>query len=150
MGGCGPVHAVKLEERGLDRFFGELEARIMEAVWALEEATVHDICEYLGADCHYKTIMTVASRLVQKGALKRRRPGRAYVYAPVAPRDKFLQNILSETVTGLMQDFGSDALVGFAAAVDGMAPEQLEKLREMVETRLEMMRVETEVDGGVG
>jgi len=39
--------------------FGELEARIMEAVWALGEPTVQDVCDRLGGDYHYKTVMTV-------------------------------------------------------------------------------------------
>ena len=92
-----PVQAVKLDESGLVRLFGELEARIMEAVWALEEATVHDICHHLGENCNYKTVMTVTNRLVDKGALERRRQGRAFLYTPIAPREKTSRSTLTPT-----------------------------------------------------
>jgi len=134
---CSPVQAVKLDENGLSRLFGELEARIMEAVWSLEEATVHDICHHLGENCNYKTIMTVANRLVDKGALERRRQGRAFVYSSVAPRDQFLESVSRQTVAGLMKDFGSAAIAGFVNAMDEIAPEQLEALRRLIDAKME-------------
>jgi predicted transcriptional regulator len=131
-----PVQAVKLDESGLARLFGELEARIMEAVWALEHATVHDMCRYLGESCNYKTIMTVANRLVDKGVLKRRRQGRAFVYDPVASREQFLENVSRHTVAGLMKDFGVAAIAGFVGAVDEIAPEQLAALRQLIDEKM--------------
>jgi predicted transcriptional regulator len=135
--GRGPVQAVKLDETGLTRFFGELEARIMEAVWSLQAATVHDICHHLGANCNYKTIMTVTNRLVEKGALDRRRQGRAFVYTSIAPRAEFLENVSRQMVTGLMNDFGVAAIAGFVEAVGQIAPEQLKALRQLIEDKLE-------------
>lgn len=130
-----PVQAVKLDECGLARLFGELEARIMEAIWSLEEATVRDICRQLGANCNYKTIMTVANRLVDKGALERRRQGRAFVYTPVAPRDALLESVSRRTVLALMNDFGAAALAGFVEAVDEFAPHHLEVLRQLIDEK---------------
>jgi predicted transcriptional regulator len=129
------VQAIKLDESGLSRLFGELEARIMEAVWALEEATGHDICRHLGKNCHYKTVMTVTNRLVDKGALQRCRQGRAFVYTPVAPRDVFLSSVSRQTVTGLVQDFGEAAIAGLVDAVEQIAPEQLKTLRQMIDQK---------------
>lgn len=137
MSDYNPVQAVKLDENGLSRLFGELEARIMEAVWSLEEATVHDICHHLGENCNYKTIMTVANRLVDKGALERRRQGRAFVYSSVAPRDEFLESVSRQAVAGLMKDFGSAAIAGFVNAMDEIAPEQLEALRRLIDAKME-------------
>lgn len=137
MTGQVPVQAVKLDECGLARLFGELEARIMEAVWSLEEATVHDICHHLGENCNYKTIMTVANRLVDKRVLERRRQGRAYVYASVAPRDQFLEDVSRQTVAGLVNDFGAAAIAGFVEAVDEIEPDHLAALRRLIEAKLE-------------
>jgi predicted transcriptional regulator len=130
-----PVQAVKLDECGLARLFGELEARVMEAIWSLEEATVRDICRQLGANCNYKTIMTVTNRLVDKGALQRRRQGRAFVYTPVAPQDEFLEKVSRRTVLALINDFGAAALAGFVAAVDESAPHHLEALRQLIDEK---------------
>jgi predicted transcriptional regulator len=132
-----PVQAVKLAESGLARLFGELEARVMEAVWSLEEATIHDLCHFLGENCNYKTVMTVANRLVEKGALARRRQGRAYLYTPVALREEFLENVSRQMVAGLVKDFGPAAIAGFVDAVDQVAPDQLEALRRLIEQKLE-------------
>lgn len=131
-----PVQAVKLDECGLARLFGELEARIMEAVWSLGEATVHNICRHLGDDCNYKTIMTVANRLVDKGALQRCRRGRAFVYTSVLPRDQFLENVSRQAVVALVKDFGAAAIAGFVDAVDEIAPEQLAAFRQLIEEKI--------------
>jgi predicted transcriptional regulator len=131
-----PVQAIKLDESGLARLFGELEARIMEAVWSLDEATVHDVCRHLGENCNYKTIMTVANRLVEKGALERCRQGRAFVYTSVAPREQFLENVSRQTVSGLMNDFGTAAIAGIVGAVDEIAPEQLATLRQLIDVKI--------------
>jgi predicted transcriptional regulator len=130
-----PVQAVKLDECGLARLFGELEARIMEAIWSLEEATVRQICCHMGENCNYKTVMTVANRLVDKGALERRRQGRAFVYTTVAPRDEFLESVSRQMVLGLMNDFGAAAIAGFVEAVDQIAPDHLEALRRLIDEK---------------
>jgi predicted transcriptional regulator len=130
-----PVQAVKLDECGLARLFGELEARIMQAIWSLKEATVREICCHLGENCNYKTIMTVANRLVDKGALERRRQGRAFVYTTVAPRDEFLESVSRQVVLGLVNDFGAAAIAGFVEAVGQIAPDHLQALRRLIDEK---------------
>jgi predicted transcriptional regulator len=132
-----PVQAVKLDEQGMARFFGELEARIMDAVWSLEAATVHDICRHLGGDCNYKTIMTVANRLVCKEVLARRRQGRAFVYWPVLSRQELLEWVSRQAVVGLVNDFGAAAIAGVLSAVDELAPDHLRALQRLAAERLE-------------
>jgi predicted transcriptional regulator len=136
VGDGGPVQAVKLDVTGLARLFGELEACIMEAIWSMDQATVRDICRYIGVNCNYKTVMTVANRLVSKGALQRRRRGRAYVYSSVAPRDAFLEGVSRQMVAGLVNDFGPPAIAGVVDAVDDIAPEQLMALREQIDEKM--------------
>ena len=60
--------------------FGELEAKVMDAVWSLDEPTVQTVCDFLGPGHNYKTVMTVLNRLVEKGALTRQRQSRAFIY----------------------------------------------------------------------
>ena len=67
--------------------------------------------------------MTVANRLVRKGALERRRCGRAYVYTPVMPRDALIESISRETVAGLLADFGAPAVRGIIDAMNELEPE---------------------------
>lgn len=80
-----PIQSFRLGEKGLTHIFGELEARLMEAVWALDEPDVQDVIDYLGGNLNYKTTMTVLNRLVDKKVLNRRKVGRAFVYQAIAP-----------------------------------------------------------------
>lgn len=40
-----PIRSFKLGEQGLTHIFGELEAKLMEAVWALDEPSVQDVID---------------------------------------------------------------------------------------------------------
>ena len=58
----------RLRKTGLARVLGELEASVMEVLWAHQrDLSVQDVCRSLGQGTNYKTIMTVLSRLVDKG-----------------------------------------------------------------------------------
>jgi predicted transcriptional regulator len=72
---------------------------------------------------------------VDKGALERRRQGRAFVYTTVAPRDEFLESVSRQMVLGLMNDFGAAAIAGFVEAVDQIAPDHLEALRRLIDEK---------------
>ena len=127
------IQSFKLDQRGLARVFGELEARIMEAVWELGPATVQEVCDHLGPDQNYKTVMTVMNRLVEKNALLRHRDARAFIYEAADSRDAFVQDVSRHVVEGLLQDFGPAAIAQFLAAMD-TSPESLDALRKLIET----------------
>lgn len=126
------IQSFKLDQRGWARVFGELEARIMEAVWELGSATVQDVCDRLGSDQNYKTIMTVMNRLVEKNILLRRRDSRAFVYEAAASREAFEQDVSRHVVEGLLQDFGPAAIAQFLAVMDA-SPDSLAALRRLIE-----------------
>jgi predicted transcriptional regulator len=62
--------------------FGHLEGAVMEALWAQGEGSVQDVIERLGRPLAYTTVMTTLDRLFKKGLLNRRKPERAFLYAP--------------------------------------------------------------------
>lgn len=132
------LHAFKLDQRGVARVFGELEAGVMEVVWSLGEVRVADVCERLGDGANYKTVMTVMNRLVEKHALVRTREQRAFVYSPVETRSAFMQRVSRQVVQSLVQDFGDLALAQFVDAVDAVDrfdPVLLERLEKLVRER---------------
>jgi len=131
------IQAFKLDQRGLARVFGELEARIMGVIWEIGEPTVGDVCARLGTDCNYKTVMTVMNRLVDKGILSRRRMGRAYNYAPCADRETFLAQVSRNVMEGLLEDFGDLAIAQFVSAVDRIDSAQLAELQELIQARMD-------------
>ncbi len=131
------IPAFKLDHTGLARLFGDLEARVMEIIWQLGEATVGDVLARLGDEYHYNTVMTVMSRLADKGVLTRRREGRAHVYAPVEDRDAFLARVSREVAEGLLREFGMLAIAQFVNAADAVDPDLLAELRRQVQRKAE-------------
>jgi len=63
-----------------------LELECMKALWAQGEASVREIREQLlaeGRSLAYTTVETIMDRLARKGAVARRKVGRAHRYTPV-------------------------------------------------------------------
>jgi predicted transcriptional regulator len=131
------VRTLRLDESGLARIFGELEARIVEALWELENGTVHQVCRQMGDEPNYKTVMTVMNRLVDKGLLVRKREGRAFVYRVAEDQETFLAHVSRQVVGGLLTDFGERAVVGLVEALTEVGPEQLAVLRQLIDEQLE-------------
>jgi predicted transcriptional regulator len=130
----GRLHAFKLDRRGLARVFGELEATVMETMWALGSATVADVSDRLEESVHYKTLMTIMNRLVDKGALRRKRRSRAYVYSPAETREDFMTRVSRRVVQGLVLDFGDAAVAQMVDALEDVDPALINRLRALADS----------------
>ncbi|MER7838160.1 BlaI/MecI/CopY family transcriptional regulator [Streptomyces sp. NPDC096040] len=63
---------------------GELESGVLAALWAADQPlTARQVLERLPGDLAYTTVLTILSRLHDKGMLVRHPEGRGYAYAPV-------------------------------------------------------------------
>ncbi|SOD84621.1 BlaI/MecI/CopY family transcriptional regulator [Streptomyces sp. Ag109_G2-15] len=63
---------------------GELESGVLAALWGADRPlTARQVLERLPGDLAYTTVLTILSRLYDKGVLVRHRAGRGYAYAPV-------------------------------------------------------------------
>jgi predicted transcriptional regulator len=91
-----------------------LELLCLNALWVLREGNVKDVRQIVAKSrpLAYTTIMTVLDRLVRKGALTRRKVGRAFVYAPQSTRDAVRQTAVRELVEGFF-DGSEDELISF-------------------------------------
>ncbi len=130
------IHAFRLNQHGLARLFGELEAKIMNAVWSIEEPTVQDVVDRLGKRANYKTVMTVMNRLVGKDFLERRKVSRAFVYVPRFTREELLERLSRQVLDGLIADFGPAVLAQFVDAVAETDRARLAELSDLVESKL--------------
>jgi|SRR5665811_91821 len=130
------IHRYNLDGNGLTRVLGELEARIMETVWALGQPTGKEICDDLGPDAHYKTVLTVANRLVEKGLLVREpTESRAFRYRAAESREVFLDRVAASVANGLVTDFGQHGLAQFVRAAETLDPLYLDELERLVRER---------------
>jgi predicted transcriptional regulator len=63
---------------------GELENEVLSALWAAgAPATAGTVRDALTGDPAYTTVLTILSRLHDKGLVGRERAGRGYLYSPV-------------------------------------------------------------------
>lgn len=130
------VKSFKFAEDGLTQIFGELEAKLVEAVWNLKHANVQDIINYLGGDLNYKTTMTVLNRLTEKGILKRRKEGRAFVYTAATSKQDLLASVFDQMVRGMFNDdFRHIALAQLIETVEAIDPQLLENISQLIKQR---------------
>ncbi|MFC9593189.1 BlaI/MecI/CopY family transcriptional regulator [Streptomyces sp. NPDC056944] len=83
------------------RRLGELEAEIMDRLWAWERpATVREIVDDInrGRRVAYTTVMTVADILHRKGWLRREKSGRAWLYEPVRGREEYTAGLMRDAL----------------------------------------------------
>lgn len=109
------------------RSFGDLEARIMDAIWRADEPlTVQQVVDALAAAHHevaYTTAITVIERLRAKGWLDRERKGRSFLYG--ATRDEAQYTAwLMEQALGTTSD-RSAALLMFTGTLNEAEVEAL-------------------------
>jgi BlaI family penicillinase repressor len=93
----------------------DTEWEVMKIVWAKSPLPAQDIIDALSArdDWHPKTVKTLLSRLVKKGALGFRKEGRAYLYRPMvtesecvaAESDSFLDRVFGGSLKPLLAHF---------------------------------------------
>ena len=74
--------------------FGELELSILNLVRQMGRVTVREIYHGLGNEGSYTTIMTVMSRMANKGELAREKVGKQYVYWAVDSKIPASKNML--------------------------------------------------------
>ena len=79
------------------RGFGELEAAIMDRLWARGgAATVREILTDLRPErvLAYTTVLTVMDNLYKKGWLTREQDGRAHRYTPINTREEYVAGVM--------------------------------------------------------
>ena len=87
---------------GLASIFGALELRVLEALWRRGEATVRGLHEDFPSAA-YTTLMTTMDRLHRKGALERRKDGRAFLYRPMYSREQLESGIVARAIAPLLR-----------------------------------------------
>ena len=81
---------------------GKLEREVMVIAWSRDEISVRDVVIGFEGRIAYTTVMTTLHRLYQKGVLKRRKQGRAFLYAARVSPAEFEQGIARDLIEGLI------------------------------------------------
>lgn len=115
----------------VEDLLGPLEAQCMRALWRHTPATVSDVLaavnEQHDPELAYTTVMTVLSRLHDKGYVTREREGRSYTYEPAFEERELIQLLSRRDVDALVDRYGHAALAQFADALRRADPELLQR-----------------------
>jgi predicted transcriptional regulator len=106
---------------------GELENEVLAALWATgAPASASTIRDHVTGDPAYTTVLTILSRLHEKGQVTRSREGRAHLYSPV-------QDEAGHTAAGMraLLEKGGDRAAVLARFVSEL-PAQDEQLLEQL------------------
>ena len=134
---------IRLSADGLAKVLGDLEARVMQAVWDAGEPVaarkVHErvVQEH---DVALLTVVTVLNKLVAKRLLRRAKQTGVFHYRAVLLETEFRQHAARRVVDGILS-FGPAAIA--ASFVDALAendPAQLAELNRLVRQRLKQDR----------
>lgn len=131
---------VRLSADGIAKVLGDLEARVMHAVWDLAEPgsarTVHEkVIEEHPVSIH--TVITVLNKLVDKGLLCREKQDNILHYDACLSEEEFRNRAARRVVEGILS-LGTEAVA--ASFVDVLAdrnPTQLGELMRLIQDRMQ-------------
>lgn len=127
-----------LKERlGLRQVMGGLEEEIMECVWEGGPVSVREVhrCLFAKRDIAYTTVMTVMSRLAEKGLLVRHREGRAFIYSASTTRDEYCVGVVKDFMDGMLVGTSKPGLAHFVERLTADDAAQLDMLAEIIEEK---------------
>jgi predicted transcriptional regulator len=110
------------------RVLGELEAQVMQRIWARGDAvTVRDIVGDLQRDrpIAYTTVMTVMDNLRKKGWLRRRAHGRAYHYEPTVSGEEHSAGVMQHALAT-----AGDRAAALTHFIEELSAEEADALEE--------------------
>ena len=115
---------------------GELQRTVLETVWALGEASVHQVRERLNhrRKLAYTTVLTVMQKLEKAGWLEHRSEGKSYIYSPALSREE----AGAGSVRGFVKRvFEGDAMTMFQHLIreSDLSDGELNELRAMIEEK---------------
>ena len=115
---------------------GQLQRAVMEVVWHLGEASVHQVKEQLACkkELAYTTVLTAMQKLEKAGGLKHRAEGKSYVYLPTRSRE---QASAKSALKFIKRVFDGDAVLMFQHLIreNNLSDEELAELRKMIDQK---------------
>lgn len=112
------------------------ETEVLRLVWESEKATVQQVYDALPANrkVTYLTVATLLRRLEEKGYLKHRVRGKAFVYIPAAKKEEVISRTISDLVQRL---FGGNPvpLMQHLALHSEISEEDIDRLRDLAKKK---------------
>lgn len=134
---------------GIRKVLGDLEAEIMELIWARpadQATTVRDVFEILyerrlaaSTDerrrIAYTTVMNTMTRLAKKHLLRAEKHDQAYIYYPNFTQEEFVSRFVEHMLENLLVNFSGATLNGLATVSDPQVASQARHLLDKIARR---------------
>jgi len=118
-----------------DKLLGPLESEVMAVAWQKGSVLVGEVTEQINrrrpVPLAYKTVLTICTRLAEKGLLAHTREGRAFRYAPTMSEAEFLDEQAAKAAAAMLDTFGLTAIAAFVGQVSA-SPRDFDALRTLV------------------
>jgi predicted transcriptional regulator len=118
----------------MDVQFTDRELDIMGVLWDLGSATVAEVQEQLADELAYTTVLTILRTLEDKGHVRHEEEGRAYRYIPTVDREAAGRSALRRLMRKVFKG-SPEALLTQLVSERGLSPQQLERMRRLLEDR---------------
>ena len=130
---------------GVRKVLGDLEAEIMELIWARptgQGTTVREIFAvlYERRRLAYTTVMNTMTRLARKHLLRAEKADQAYVYFPNFTQEEFIARFVGRILEDLVLNFGG----ALSHELDQMSDPALRRRAEHLLAELERRRTTEE------
>jgi|SRR5690242_5859197 BlaI family transcriptional regulator, penicillinase repressor len=111
----------------------DAELRLMNIVWTLGSATVSDVVEKIIGDppLHYSTVLTTLRILENKGYLKHKKEGRAFVYRAAIKREQEREKAVSHLLRRFF-DGSAEMLMLNLVERENISTAELTRLRKRI------------------
>lgn len=115
----------------------DAEFQVMKVIWANAPISTNEVVEMLEKTTAWKpkTIQTLLSRLVKKGALNYEKDGRVFVYTPLIKETKILE-MESDTFLNRFYNGTLNSMIVNYIERDKLSKEDIDELKHILEKKL--------------
>lgn len=117
------------------RGFGELELCVLKTVREMGEVSVRDVYTRIGGSGSYTTIMTVMSRLADKGELLREKRGKQFIYWIASNGANASKGILKRIQEKIFGGKGALMVSYLLESDEEISDRELEEIEELIRKR---------------
>ena len=114
----------------------DAELRVMKVLWVKGSGTVQQVLDSITEKpaLAYNSVLTTIRILERKGYLKHSKDGRAHVYAPVVQQQDATRTEIRHLVSRFFRNSHEDLVLNILED-QGIQPDELDRLREMLDRR---------------
>jgi predicted transcriptional regulator len=114
----------------------DAELRLMEVLWEKGSGSVSDVVENVESETPlaYSTVLTTLRILENKGYIKHRKEGRAFIYEPLVARERAQEKAITQILRRFFEN-SPELLVASLLENRKLSAAELKRLRKRIEEK---------------